>query len=211
MAKTSIKQVAVNKPANYASQYQNQINQALAGVTDFSYDPMQDASYKALARVYQANGDKAARSTMADAAAMNGGLGTSYSVTAAQQARNDYNQQLASYIPELEEKAYNRNLQSLNAYRDADNTSYSRFRDQVADYQWGQDYNLNVYQAKKSRSSGGGRGSGGSGGGSYGSSAQNNVDKLINEAKNGGGTTGGNDLSSTSTTWLDQWRQRNKK
>lgn len=133
----------------------------------FSYDPMQDASYQALARVYTNRGNKAAQSTMADAAMLNGGYGTSYATSAAQQARNDYNMELASQIPQLEANAYN------------------RYRDSIADKQWqyaqgyqnywdSKNYNLDVYQTKKANASGGGGGrSGGGGGGLVGTSTGN--------------------------------------
>ena len=159
---TKISQIKVAEPGAYSSEYADKIASSMNNAINFKYDPMQDASYKALAKVYRRNGEKAAQSTMADAASLNGGYNTSYATSAAEQVRNDYNQQLAGYIPELEEKAYNRNLDALGIYQDADRLSYDRYRDAVADYQWGQGYNLDVYAAKKSRSSGGGgRGSGG--------------------------------------------------
>lgn len=174
------------KPSTYSSQYGSQIADALNTVTNWKYDPMQDASYQALAKVYAKRGNEAAKNTMADAASLNGGYGTSYAVSAAQQARNQYNQELASLVPDLEANAYQKATGTLSALRDADDTAYGRFRDTegdkqwqytqnyqkyrdaVSDYQWGQDYNMSVYQAKKSNSGGGGRrSSGGSGGGGY--------------------------------------------
>lgn len=144
----------------------------------FSYDPMQDASYQALARVYTNRGNKAAQSTMADAAMLNGGYGTSYATSAAQQARNDYNMELASQIPQLEANAYN------------------RYRDSIADKQWqyandyqrymdAKNYNLDVYQTKKANASGGGGGrSGGGGGGLVGMTTGNNfLPPVIDEAE----------------------------
>lgn len=166
-------------PSAYSSKYQGNIYAAMDKVTNFKYDPMEDASYRALAKVYNERGNKAAKDTMGDAAALNGGYGTSYATSAAQQARNDYNMQLASYIPDLEQNAYNRNVQALSAYRDADDTAYGRYRDNVSDKQWQHsqnyqawsdnnanywnqmNYNLDVYAAKKSSSSGGGSSRGG--------------------------------------------------
>lgn len=155
------------KPADYASKYQGNLDSALKGVTEFKYNPLEDASYRSLAKIYSERGNKAAKDTMGDAAALNGGYGTSYATSAAQQARNDYNMQLASMIPDLEEKAFNRNVQALGAYRDADNIDYGRYRDNVSDGQWqytqnyqkwadeyanywnAKNYNLDVYSAKK--------------------------------------------------------------
>lgn len=140
------------KPAEYQSNYQSQIDSALNNITnrkDFAYDPLKDASYQSLAKLYQKQGEQAAKNTLGDAAALNGGYGSSYAVTAAQQARNDFNQQLMSQIPALQEAAYNRhlndynmNISALNALQAADESAYGRHRDNVSDSQWqyGMDY-----------------------------------------------------------------------
>lgn len=136
----------------YNSQYANQMSGLLNDVTnrqEFSYNPLEDANYQALAKVYNANGLKAQQDTLGQAAALNGGYNTSWATSASQQARNDYNQQLASLIPELEQTAYSRyydnynmNFNALGALQDADNTAYQKYRDSVADSQWlyGQNY-----------------------------------------------------------------------
>lgn len=144
--------VADYQQPTYESKYQGQIDSALNNVTnrkEFTYDPLKDANYQALAKVYNKQGQQAAQNTMGDAAALNGGYGSSYAVTASQQARNDYNQMLASQIPALQETAYNRylndynmNVTALSALRDADDSAYGRYRDTVSDSQWkyGVDY-----------------------------------------------------------------------
>lgn len=128
------------------SQYQGQIDQGMNNLLnreDFNYDPMKDANYQALAELYSQQGNKAAKDTMADAAALNGGYGSSFAQTAAQQVRNDYNQQLAAMIPELEQNAYNKYLQSYNMDKDAlnmlqaaDESAYARHRDSESDKKW---------------------------------------------------------------------------
>lgn len=130
------------KAGTYNSQYADQLSGALNTVTNWKYDPMSDANYQALAKVYEARGNIAAKNSLADAAAFNGGYGTSYAVSAAQQARNQYNQELAALIPDLEANAFNKATTTLNALRDADDTAYGRFRDTESDRQWkyGQDY-----------------------------------------------------------------------
>lgn len=129
-------------PGQFTSKYQPQIDEALNKVTNWSYDPLQDANYQALAKVYEARGNTAAKNSLADAAALNGGYGTSYAVSAAQQARNQYNQELAALVPDLEQTAYQRATGTLGALRDADDTDYARFRDTEGDRQWkyGMDY-----------------------------------------------------------------------
>ena len=176
-------------PGNYGSKYSKQIDSLVNGLTnrkEFTYDPMKDANFQQLAKVYNANGIKAAQDTLGQAAGLNGGYNTSWAVSAAQQSRNDYNQQLAALIPDLEQNAYQRyydnfnmNLNTLGALQDADQNAYSRYRDSVADNQWlyGQNYqkyrdavadsqwqkefNLSKRQAARSRRRGG------SGGGGY--------------------------------------------
>ena len=144
----------------YTSKYQPQIDSAMDTVTnrkDFTYDPLKDANYQALAKVYSKQGEQAAQNTMADAASLNGGYGSSYGVTAAQQARNDYNQQLASQIPALQEAAYNRyvndydmHLSALDALRAADESDYGKHRDNVADSQWQKNYDRDVFESDRS-------------------------------------------------------------
>lgn len=200
--------VTVSKPTapaefqtgTYEAKYGDQVSSALDKVVNWNYNPMNDANYKALAKIYGARGNIAAKNTMGDAASLNGGYGTSYAVSAAQQARNQYNQELASLIPDLEQTAYAKAQGTLSALRDADSTDYSRWRDTEADrqwlyaqnyqryqdaldqYQWALDYNNALYAQQQSYSSGGGggggggrgrRSSGGGGGGGYSGSSSN--------------------------------------
>ena len=140
------------EPEAYKSQYGDQIASGIDKVTNreaFTYDPLKDANYQAMAKIYNQQGEKAAKNTLGDAAALNGGFGSSYAVTASQQVRNDYNQQLASQIPALQEMAYGRykdaydmDVTNLQLLQDADDVAYGRYRDDVADGQWkhGTDY-----------------------------------------------------------------------
>ena len=133
-------------PGKYNSAYETALNNALNTVTNWRYDPMQDASYQALAKVYGKRGNIAAKNTLADAAALNGGYSTSYAVSAAQQARNQYNQELAALIPDLENTAYNRAQGTLSALRAADDTAYGRYRDTESDRQWTWTQQYNKYR-----------------------------------------------------------------
>ena len=140
--KNNVAPPAAYAPGTYTSEYADRIGTALDTVTNWSYDPMQDASYQAMAKVYNQRGNIAAKNSLADAAALNGGYGTSYAVSAAQQARNQYNQELAALIPDFENAAYNRATNTLSALREADESAYGRFRDTETDKQWkySQDY-----------------------------------------------------------------------
>ena len=175
--------VKIAKPADYVSPYESQLGDAMTQSLNFKYDPMQDANYQTLAKIYGARGNQAAKDTLGDAAALNGGFGTSYAVSAAQQARNQYNQELAGLIPDLEANAYNRVQNNYNILRDADTDAYGRYRDQVADWQWGKGLDMDIYAQKKSSSGGGGGGRrrSGGGGGGYSGGGGGSVDS-------GGGT-----------------------
>ena len=172
-----------SNPGNYTSAYTKQINAARqqmdaarANLMNFKYDPLQDANYQAMAQVYGARGNIAAQDTLGEAAALNGGQQTSFAVSAAQQARNQYNQELAALVPEFEQNAYQRMANNYgllqdnyDLIKDLDTEAYGRYRDQVADYQWGKGYDTDIYQykqaQKKSSSGGGGGGRRRSGGG----------------------------------------------
>lgn len=129
----TVKSPTYKAPSGYKGAYDKQLSGALDSVVNWKYDPTKDASYQSLAKLYTQRGEQAARNTMGDAAALNGGFGTSYAVSAAQQSRNDYNAEFATKAMELEDKAYNRASTSLSALRDADDTSYGRYRDKVSD------------------------------------------------------------------------------
>ena len=171
-------------PGLYTSAYLNQIANARAQLMDYKYNPVNDANYQALAKVYGARGNQAAADTLGQAAALNNGMQTSYAVSAAQQARNQYNQELAAMIPELERNSYSRLQDKYNMLMDADPTAYQQYRDKIADYQWAMEYEL----SKKGSSGGGGGGrrSGGSrsgGGGYYSSGGGNNTTDLYAKAQ----------------------------
>ena len=193
--------VKIAKPGEYKSAYGSQLTATRNQLMNWKYDPMKDANYQALAAVYGARGNQAAQDTLGDAAALNGGYGTSYAVSAAQQARNQYNQELAALIPDLEANAYSRMQNNYSMLMDADNTAYSRYRDMMADYQWGKGYDTDVYQYKQSqKKSGGGGGGGRSGGGGY-------------SGGGGGGytTDTGNDPYGGALKEIKKERQKNKK
>ena len=181
--------VQVANPGTYTSAYAKQLTDSRNQLMNYKYDPLQDANYQALSKIYAARGNIAAQDTLADAASLNGGLGTSYAVSAAQQARNQYNQELAAMIPELEANAYSRLQNNYNMLMDADTQAYQQYRDKVADYQWGKGLDMDIYQykqAQKKSSGGGGRRRRSGGGGyssSYGSTGSGlNLDSLIDKA-----------------------------
>lgn len=135
--------------SNYSSQIDGLLNQIL-NREEFSYNKDTDPSYLAYEDMYRRLGDRAREDTLGDIASLNGGYASSWAATAASQAQNDYNQQLSNVIPELYDAAYNRYLNEDNLKRQdmsllmgLDNTAYNRYRDDVGDSQWQQQFDWN--------------------------------------------------------------------
>ena len=108
----------------YASERDDLINQ-LANPEKFSYDHNTDESYKAYAKQYAREGQRATADTLAAASAQSGGIASSYALTAAGQQGNYYASQLSDKIPELYQNAYNRYLNEYNMKREALNSIQS--------------------------------------------------------------------------------------
>ena len=165
-----------DEPAAYQSAYADSINNLVNQTTNnekFSYNPLSDAAYQSYAQQYNRLGQQANENTMANVATNTGGLASSYAVSAANQAQNQYNQALTDKIPELQELAYNRynddrnyNLNAMSTLNDLDTSAYSQYesdrnydrsnyeydtdksyqlnRDNIEDKQWSKNYELDV-------------------------------------------------------------------
>lgn len=139
----------------YTSNYDPQIDVLLNQILNrdsFSYDVASDPLYQQYAQMYQREGDRAMRDTMAEAAAGAGGM-NSYAITAAQQANNYYGAQLNDKIPELYNAAYQMHLQDIdNKVRDLgllqnmDATQYNRYRDTMADWKDDRNFAYDIYR-----------------------------------------------------------------
>jgi hypothetical protein len=119
---------------------------------DFSYNAMNDPLYQQYAKMYQREGDRAMKETMAEAAAGAGGMNT-YAMTAAMQANNYYNAQLNDKIPELYQLAYDMYLndkesqvQDLGLLQAMDDTQYARYRDTMTDWYADKKFAYGAYQ-----------------------------------------------------------------
>lgn len=111
---------------SYTKQYENfnntnqnwktaqDINKTIAAGNYFNPDT--DRTYQQYKKNYVNNGLKAADDTLGIAAARTGGLASSYATSVAQQTYNNYMQQLANKIPELEQMARNRLTEDYNRY-----------------------------------------------------------------------------------------------
>ena len=133
------------RPGDYQSQWQSQLEDILrqiAGRERFSYDPGADPVYRQARAQYQNQGRLAMADTMGQAAALTGGYGNSYAVTAGQQAYQGQLQGLTEMLPQLYQLALDRyrqqgeDLQSqYSRLRDQEDRNYSRYRDSVNQWQ----------------------------------------------------------------------------
>lgn len=119
---------------------------------DFSYDVASDPMYQQYANMYNREGNRAMRETMAEAAGFAGGM-NSYAMTAAQQAQDYYSSQLNDRIPELYQLAYQMYLQDkesqvqdLGLLQQMDETQYSRYRDTMSDWRNDKNFAYGAFQ-----------------------------------------------------------------
>ena len=144
-----------NPKEEYEGKYDPQIDAILNEILnrdDFSYDAMNDPLYQQYAAMYQREGDRAMKETMAEAAAGAGGMNT-YAITAAQQANSYYGSQLNDKIPQLYQLAYDMYLndkeskvQDLGILQNMDATQYNRYRDTINDWYADKNFAYNAYQ-----------------------------------------------------------------
>lgn len=143
-AEAMVQQQMANKPGEYQSNWQAQLDDTLNKILNrekFSYDLNGDALYQQYKDQYMTQGKLASMDVMGQAAAMNGGHGSSYGETVGHQAYQGYLQQLNDRVPELYQLAlnqYNQEGQDLkdlySLYTDMDDRAYGRHRDTVSDY-----------------------------------------------------------------------------
>ena len=143
-AEALLQQQLANKPGEYQSAWQTQLNDTLQKILNrekFSYDLNGDMLYQQYKDQYTTQGKLASMDVMGQAAAMNGGYGNSYAQTVGQQAYQGYLQQLNDKVPELYQLALNQyNAEGDEMYNQAslmaqmENQDYGRYRDSVSDY-----------------------------------------------------------------------------
>lgn len=143
-AEALLQQQMANKPGEYQSNWQSQLNETLDKILnreEFSYDLNGDALYQQYKDQYMLQGKQAMMDTMGQAQAATGGYGNSYAQTVGQQVYQGHLQQLNDKVPELYKLAldqYNQEGQDLynqyGLYADMDEREYGRYRDKVSDY-----------------------------------------------------------------------------
>lgn len=130
----------------YNSVYQDRIDDLTGkAVThgSFNFSLKDNPAWSTYKKNYLREGDRAAANALAAASNASAGRPSSYAVTAAQQANDYWDTQLANIVPQLYTQDYNmwvddfnRLLTNLNMLRDQDESEYARYLDQLnMDYQ----------------------------------------------------------------------------
>ena len=123
---------------------------------EFKYDPATDPSYKAYEGMYTRAGEEAFEDTIGRLSAMTGGRPSSWAVSSASQAKNQYMEDLQNVIPVLEQQAYGRHQDAytnlanqLAVLQDISDTSYGRYRDTVGDYRDERNFGRDVFESDR--------------------------------------------------------------
>ena len=158
-AKAALESQLANKPGEYQSQWQSQLDEAINKILNrekFSYDLNGDALYQQYKDKYIQQGKMAMADTMGQAAAMTGGYGNSYAASVGNQAYQQSLQQLNDIVPELYQMAYDRyNQEGQDLYNqyamlgERENADYGRYRDSVNDWQTERDYLTGRYDTER--------------------------------------------------------------
>ena len=149
-AESMLEQHKANAPGEYQSNWQAQLNETLDKILNrekFTYDLNGDALYQQYKDQYMLQGQLGSMDVMGQAAAMNGGYGSSYAQTVGHQTYQGYLQELNDRVPELYQLAlsqYNQEGQDLkdqaSILDSLDEKDYGRYRDNVSDYYTELDY-----------------------------------------------------------------------
>ncbi len=100
----------------YKNSYENDIERLLEKLLNtkaFSYNPYDDDLYEFYRQQYIREGERAMEDLLGELSASTGGIASSYAVSAAAQARENYNRKLTDKIPELYEDAYERYIDGI--------------------------------------------------------------------------------------------------
>ena len=155
-----LEQLQQQNPGQYQSQWQAKQQQAADEVMNrqkFQYNMSADPVYQQYKEQYQRQGKLAMRDTIGQAAAMNGGYGSSYAQMAGQQAYNGQLQQLNDRMPELYQLALEKYQMEGQAAMDRYNLAsqmesqdYGRYKDNLAAWQTERDYTTGRYDNERS-------------------------------------------------------------
>ena len=140
----------------YESKYEDELDALYDSIkrdtSKFNYNYEDDPVYQAYKKVYETRGNLAYDRALSENSLRTGGIANTYAQSAASQALNYYNSQLAAKIPELYEAAYDRYIgereNRYNRYKDSydiiksrENRDYLRYLDSLETARKNRDFN----------------------------------------------------------------------
>lgn len=150
----------IEKPT-YTARYDNSIQNLTNKISNyepFVYDPQTDPLYASYRKQYAREGRRASAEALALASAATGGRPSSYAMTAAAQAANNYAAKTADKIPELYAYAYQqygdrytRLLSELSALRGLAEEDYQHYLDRLNDYRTDREWDYRLDQERYDR------------------------------------------------------------
>jgi hypothetical protein len=158
-AKNALNAQLANKPGEYQSQWQAQLDDAMNKILNrekFSYDLNGDVLYQQYKDKYIKQGKMAMGDAIGQASAMTGGYGNSYAQSVGQQAYQAQLENLNDIVPELWQMAYDQyNQEGQDLYNqyamlgDRENMDYGRYRDSMSDWLTERDYLTGRYDTER--------------------------------------------------------------
>ena len=155
-----LEELLTQKPGEYSSQWQaaqQKAANALLNRDKFQYNMSSDPLYQQYKEQYQRQGKLAMQDTVGQAAAMNGGYGSSYAQMAGQQVYNSNLQQLNEKVPELYQLALEKYqmegqeaMDRFNLVSAMENQDYSRYQDKLSNWQTERTYATDRYDTERS-------------------------------------------------------------
>ena len=160
-AQQTLQGVLNQKPQGYESKYDaalNDIIQRIQNPEQFKYSFEGDALFKTLSDRYVQQGKQASMDAMGQAAALNGGYGSSYGQMVGQQTYDQYLQGLYDKGVDLYDRAWERYkygqdqlMDQFSVLSQADQTDYGRYRDTVGDWENERQYATGRYDTENDR------------------------------------------------------------
>lgn len=143
-AQNNLQTLQGQKPQGYNSKYGAQLDSILQSIQNpgtFKYDMNGDTLFQSYKDLFAQQAKQGAINAQGTAAALTGGYGNSYGLSAGAQAYQQALLPLYERIPEFAQLArqnYDADIsnqyRALGALQDADQTGYNRYRDEVEDY-----------------------------------------------------------------------------
>lgn len=140
----------------YAATYEQPLADLYQRITTrpgFQYDVTADPLYQQYKGQYIQQGKLAMRDTMGQAAALTGGYGSTYGQQVGQQAYDAYLQKLGDVVPDLYSAAYGRYadegdrlMQQYALLGQQRDDEYTRYRNELADWQDAENRNYSIQQ-----------------------------------------------------------------